>query len=308
MGFFTRHPKDDADSARRSAESAGSGGQPPLQRRRNPAAAQRDNAANELRRRARRRLVGAIAMVLAAVIVLPMILDSPPDNVPDDIAIEIPSQNAPFEPRFAAAPQPPELPAGEGNDATQGVTPLPAAPGEPAASATDPRVPASIATVTPLPGSKPTPSEPEATRKPEPPARTETPSPPVATPARPPANTSAPASVWRVGVGAGALAFLVGCSPSNDASSSAPSATPAAGGGSRYAVQVAAVRSRSGADDLLGRLKSAGLSAYIETVKTPDGEVHRVRLGPYASRAQAETAQNRLQGLPGGYQGNLVPL
>lgn len=308
MGFFTRHPKDDADSARRSAESAGNGGQAPLQRRRNPAAAQRDNAANELRRRARRRLVGAIAMVLAAVIVLPMILDSPPDNVPDDIAIEIPSQNAPFEPRFAEAPRPPELPAGAGNDATQGVTPLPAAPGEPAASATDSRVPASIATITPLPGSKPTPPEPEATRKPEPPARTEAPAPPAATPARPPAGTGAPARDSREAEAARALALLQGRNPTSQASSSAAPAAPAAGGGSRYAVQVAAVRSRSGADDLLGRLKSAGLSAYIETIKTPDGEVHRVRLGPYASRAQAETAQNRLQGLPGGYQGNLVPL
>ena len=305
MGFFTRHPKDDADSARRSAEAAGTDGQAPLQRRRNPAAAQRDNAANELRRRARRRLVGAIAMVLAAVIVLPMILDSPPDNVPDDIAIEIPSRNAPFEPRFAEAPRPPELPAGESGNATQGVTPLPAAPGEPSASATDPRVPASIATITPLPGSKPAPPEPEPTRKPEPPARAESP-PPAATPARPPAGTSTPARDSREAEAARALALLQGRSPSSEASSSA--ASPAAGGGSRYAVQVAAVRSRSGADDLLGRLKSAGLNAYIETVKTPDGEVHRVRLGPYASRAQAETAQNRLQGLPGGYQGNLVPL
>ncbi|WP_250466486.1 SPOR domain-containing protein [Caballeronia sp. GAFFF2] len=47
------------------------------------------------KQRARRRLVGAIALVLAAVIVLPMVLDSRPKPVTDDISIDIPSRPAP---------------------------------------------------------------------------------------------------------------------------------------------------------------------------------------------------------------------
>ena len=45
------------------------------------------------KKRARRRLVGAIALVLAAVIGLPMILDSEPRQLPDDIDIQIPSKD-----------------------------------------------------------------------------------------------------------------------------------------------------------------------------------------------------------------------
>src|ERR1700716_3781516 len=46
------------------------------------------------KQRARRRLVGAIALVVAAVVALPMILDSHPKPVTDDIAIDIPNRPA----------------------------------------------------------------------------------------------------------------------------------------------------------------------------------------------------------------------
>ncbi len=47
----------------------------------------------------RRRLVGAIALVVAAIVVLPMVLDSHPKPVTDDISIDIPSRPAPRGPR-----------------------------------------------------------------------------------------------------------------------------------------------------------------------------------------------------------------
>src|SRR5471032_2355949 len=53
------------------------------------------------KQRARRRLVGAIALVVAAVIILPMVLDSHPKPVTDDISIDIPSRPAP---KVAKAP------------------------------------------------------------------------------------------------------------------------------------------------------------------------------------------------------------
>ncbi|HYD82191.1 MAG TPA: hypothetical protein VEC06_20490, partial [Paucimonas sp.] len=54
------------------------------------------------KKRARRRLVGALALVLAAVIGLPMILDSEPKPVADDISIQIPSKDKPLPPAPAA--------------------------------------------------------------------------------------------------------------------------------------------------------------------------------------------------------------
>lgn len=47
-----------------------------------------------LKRRARRRLVGAIALVLLVVIVLPIVLDQEPKPVRHDLTVQIPSQDA----------------------------------------------------------------------------------------------------------------------------------------------------------------------------------------------------------------------
>lgn len=58
------------------------------------------------KKRARRRLVGAIALVLAVVIGLPMVLDSEPKPLADDIAIQIPSKDKP-----QPAPRPVTKPA-----------------------------------------------------------------------------------------------------------------------------------------------------------------------------------------------------
>ncbi|MFZ1181576.1 MAG: SPOR domain-containing protein [Herbaspirillum sp.] len=54
------------------------------------------------KKRARRRLIGVVALVLAMVIVLPMILDSEPRPLADDISIQIPSRNSVADARPAA--------------------------------------------------------------------------------------------------------------------------------------------------------------------------------------------------------------
>ena len=55
---------------------------------------------NLLRRRARRRLVGAIALVVLAVVVLPIILDQKPRSGSQELTVQIPSQDAgPFKAR-----------------------------------------------------------------------------------------------------------------------------------------------------------------------------------------------------------------
>lgn len=50
-----------------------------------------------LRRRARRRLVGAVAIALAAVLILPMLFDPEPRPLGPDVDIRIPAPSTPFE-------------------------------------------------------------------------------------------------------------------------------------------------------------------------------------------------------------------
>jgi len=49
-----------------------------------------DPAVDELKRRARRRLVGAIVLALAAAVILPLLLESEPKPLGDDVSIQIP--------------------------------------------------------------------------------------------------------------------------------------------------------------------------------------------------------------------------
>lgn len=48
---------------------------------------------NNLKRRARRRLVGAVALATAVVVLLPMLLDSEPKQVAQDIELQIPDKD-----------------------------------------------------------------------------------------------------------------------------------------------------------------------------------------------------------------------
>lgn len=74
----------------------------------------------QLRKRARRRLIGAIALVTAVAVVLPMVLDSEPQQVVQDVNITIPSPDsgaftskvAPVAPASQSSPDasPPEMP------------------------------------------------------------------------------------------------------------------------------------------------------------------------------------------------------
>jgi cell division protein FtsN len=68
--------------------------------------------------------------------------------------------------------------------------------------------------------------------------------------------------------------------------------TEAAG---RFLVQVAAFRQRTAAEDLKARLAMRGLQAQVVTAELGDrGTWHRVRLGPYPGRDDAERVRERL--------------
>lgn len=102
----------------------------------------------QLRKRARRRLIGAIVAVTAVVVALPMVLDSEPKPVSQDIDIRIPSpeSSAPFASKVVPLP-----------DAGSASKPAPAAKPEPGPAAAGKQTQA------------PAPAPPPAAAKPQPP-------------------------------------------------------------------------------------------------------------------------------------------
>lgn len=74
----------------------------------------------------------------------------------------------------------------------------------------------------------------------------------------------------------------------------APASKPAAAG-TGFAVQLAAFSKPADAAALRDRARAAGFSAFVETVNTDKGTLTRVRLGPVATRADAERLQAQAQ-------------
>jgi DedD protein len=82
-----------------------------------------------LKRRGRRRLVGAVALVLAAVIVLPMVFDSEPRQSPPAVSVRIPAQeDSGFKPKVT-----PKTPVAPLEPAKPEAAPIPKAPERPTA-------------------------------------------------------------------------------------------------------------------------------------------------------------------------------
>lgn len=209
------------------------------------------------KQRARRRLVGAIALVVAAVIVLPMVLDSHPKPVTDDIAIDIPNRPA----HQAVAPR-----VDDASDVQAGV-----AHDEP---------PASDVAVAAAPAPAPKDADKPAAKPDTTTTASVTPPKPAPKPAAPVAKPAAPKPA------PAAVANTDAASPdSSDASS------PSSPAGARFAVQLGSFKDDATARSWATKLKSAGVPAYVEHRKQADGSTATLlRAGPFADRAAASAA------------------
>jgi DedD protein len=129
-----------------------------------------NQAALDLRRKARRRLIGALALVLALVIVPPWVMDLEPNPVVTNLTVEIPKQEAiGLKPPVAPAPEtppvqapiprPPDVDPATGNS---GERPKPVPPK--AESKPEP-----VARAAPPEQARPAPPEPPRTQPSEPP-------------------------------------------------------------------------------------------------------------------------------------------
>ncbi|QBJ76688.1 SPOR domain-containing protein [Aquitalea sp. USM4] len=65
-------------------------------------------------------------------------------------------------------------------------------------------------------------------------------------------------------------------------------------GNGKSVIQLAALSDPAKADALKNKLSALGVSAHFSKVQTSKGEVTRVRVGPFASRAEAEAALRKL--------------
>ncbi len=258
--------------------------------------------AAELRGRARRRLAGAVALVLAAVVVLPMVLDGERHPVSEDIPVQIPDRTQPFDPNMgqpqAGAPQASaQPPVANGVPATApgadgGVpTPPPLTSGAPPAVGT----PAPAATAAPHTPSVQVPSaavvRPEAT--PKPPVETAKPATPAPKPATP---------TERSDDGARALALLEGRTPTPAESRPKPAAASNKG---NFVLQIAAYTTQGDAQGRRDKLHAAGVTnAFVEPASIGGKQQFRLRVGPFPSRDAAQAAQARLRTL--GYDNGFI--
>jgi DedD protein len=74
-----------------------------------------------------------------------------------------------------------------------------------------------------------------------------------------------------------------------------PEPRPAADG--RYVVQIGSFADEGRARDARAKLERAGLKNYTQAVETKDGKRIRVRAGPFASKAEAERAADKIKKL-----------
>ena len=206
------------------------------------------------KKRARRRLIGATALVLAAVIGLPMIFDSEPKPLNDDIAIQIPSRDKSGAPvHVGSAPAASELAEAPRAAPPAARTETPMTEKLPSAEAVKPGA------------EKPAEKHPE--KHPEKAADKSS----EKAAEKPAADKSA-----------------------EKASADKEKSVADKSKSSRFILQVAAVANKTKAEELQNRLKQAGIKSYSQKTSTKDGERYRIRVGPFASREEADKMRARL--------------
>ena len=94
-------------------------------------------------------------------------------------------------------------------------------------------------------------------------------------------------------------ALLAGKKPPPAEHAPAPDASAAAGKG-RFIIQIGAFADEAKVREVRQQAERSGLKTYTQAVDTKDGKRTRVRVGPYASRAEADKAAATLKkaGLP----------
>lgn len=235
-----------------------------------------------LKTRARQRLLGAIVLLIATAIILPLLLDNSPRPLNSDVAIDMPEHKA------APVKSP-----------VQAATVVPAEKSSvPVVALSPDKVNPPSAPVTPIPTVAPA----SATHSAVKPAQSD-----AADRKKPEIGANKQKTVHaqeKTGSPRTAAAL-----PAIEHAAEAPAdAKPAAApktvnDHTRYVVQLGAFSSAANVRQLCDRLKKAGVTTYTELL--PSGST-RVRSGPYSSYAQADKTLAKIS--MAGIQAQIVPL
>lgn len=238
-----------------------------------------------IRKRAKHRLIGAALLVLVGVVGFPLLFDTQPRPISVDIPIEIPDK---------ASVKPLALPAQSAAVAASAASPVALAgslgPKEELVGAKkEEKTPVAGVNTSSTAIKTEAKAEPKPAPKPEVKAETK-PAPAVAAiAAAPPAPTDD---------GRKARALLDG----KDVAAGAPAATqtvpatPAAESG-RFVVQIGAFADAAKAREARLKVEKAGLKTYTQVAKTKDGDRTRVRVGPFATKEEADKAAAKIKTL-----------
>jgi DedD protein len=266
-----------------------------------------------IRLRARRRLLGAIVLVLAAVIGLPLVLETQPRPVASDISIDV-RRDTPAVP--AASTENPlalarplvNTPTDATAEPAAAQAALTGAPGSarPAASPAIARPAASR----PGPAALSNPAAPAVQAAPTPPVNmspvTIAPVNPVRTvpaenrpvappraPATPPAPQAAPAAPPKAADAQRAQALL--------------EAKPAGAAAGQFVLQLGAFEQAAAARETRGKAEKLGYKVFEQTIDAGGGARRiRVRIGPFGNRDEAERMLHKLQA--SGLTASVMPL
>ena len=311
LSIFQRNKQ--TDSAKPGLAKPGRGGksaarQAPAQ---NPA--DTAEALREVRARARTRLMGATVLLLVGVIGFPLLFETQPRPIPVDLPIEIPARNAPAvvdSSSHAPARQAPALVASgpKPESVSYDVRPSAPAPASAAAAASEPAHRSAFASLaaaftssgaraSDVPASAASVANAVASAAVAPARPASKPSKPVAAPVAavavaaskpaPALHTAGPVLPPPVASKPSPVAILA----------DEPAAKPsdAAAGGGRFVVQVGAFLEDAKVREARGKVEKLGLKTYTQPVDTPTGKRIRVRVGPYATKAEADKIAARLK-------------
>lgn len=223
-----------------------------------PAAAPQAESVEALRRRARHRLIGAAVLVLLGVVGFPLLFDTQPRPIAVDIPIQIPDRNS--------------------------AKPLPAPVSAPKAQASQPSnsiAPVAVGAVnTPAPAPETRPQQPA-------PAESR----PAVVAAAPQAAASKPAVAKPEPAPAPAKTVPAKAEPESR------SKVAVADADGRFVVQVGAFSDVGKARETRLKVEKAGLKTYTHVAETKEGRRIRVRVGPFATRAEADKAAGKIKDL-----------
>ena len=241
-----------------------------------PAPAAEPGSVQLARIHARRRLVGALVLLVVGIAVFPVLFETQPRPIAVDTPIVMPARDPAPAARGPVAQAPVNvLPADAGIEG-------PGALSTSAASAPTGVRPAQVQ------------AEPEVQPAPVTPAVVVAAAPSAAKPSPPPARPAVAAS--RPDDGARAQALLDARTAASEPQAGAP----------RFVVQAGAYSEAGALRDARQKVEKLGLKTYIQVIDGDSGNQTRVRVGPFATRQEAEAVAAKVKAA--GVQASILAL